>query len=179
MNDIIQGTSFLCGDNVTAYQIIAQNRWNLGLNPEELGKWAMEGVCPQVLNVEGGFRSLHYDIVVGGQDFGGGGKSIEHPIAALQGAGVRLLIADSFSRYSFRNAINRGLPAVLCPGISALVHTGDMLQVELTTGKICNLSTGREIQGTPLPGLVLQFVEYGGMLAYYRRRKQRQETSDE
>ena len=75
MNDNIQGKTFVCGDNVTAYQIIAQNRWALGLNPEELGKWAMEGACPQVLNVEGGFRELHYDIVVGGRDFGGGGKS--------------------------------------------------------------------------------------------------------
>lgn len=172
MNGNIQGKTFVCGDNVTAYQIIAQNRWALGLNPEELGKWAMEGACPQVLNVEGGFRELHYDIVVGGRDFGGGGKSIEHPIAALQGAGVRLLIADSFSRYSFRNAINRGLPAILCPGISAVVHTGDVLQAELTTGKIRNLTTGQEIQGAPLPGLVLQFVECGGMLAYYRRLRQ-------
>ena len=171
MNRTIQGRVFLCGDNVTAYQIIAQNRWALGLNEQELGKWAMEGACPEVLNVENGFRDKGCSIVVGGEDFGGGGKSIEHPIAALQGAGVQLLIADSFSRYSFRNAINRGLPAILCPGVTKLVHTGDVLQVELTTGKIQNLTTGAEIQGAPLSDLVLEFVDSGGMLAYYRKQR--------
>lgn len=168
MKRTIKGTVYLCGDNVTAYQIIAQNRWALGLKPEELGKWAMEGVCPEVLNVENGFKDQGYSIVIGGEDFGGGGKSIEHPIAALQGAGVELLIADSFSRYSFRNAINRGLPAILCPGITKIVHTGDVIEADLITGKIHNCTTGEDIQGAPLPDLVLEFVECGGMLAYYR-----------
>lgn len=172
MKRIIQGCAYLCGDNVTAYQIIAQNRWALGLNPEELGKWAMEGACPEVLNVENGFKSKGCSIVVGGEDFGGGGKSIEHPIAALQGAGVELLIADSFSRYSFRNAINRGLPAILCPGITKIVHTGDIIQADLVTGKIRNCTSGEEIQGAPLSDLVLEFVESGGMLAYYRKQNQ-------
>lgn len=168
MNDKIRGKAFCCGDNITAYQIIAQNRWNLGLNEAELGKWAMEGACPEVLNVENGFRDKGCSIVVAGEDFGGGGKSIEHPIAALQGAGVKLLLADSFSRYSFRNAINRGLPAIPCPGISRIVNTGDELEAELRTGRIRNLTTGAEIQGTPLPDFVLAFAESGGMLAYYR-----------
>lgn len=170
MNRIIQGSVCLCGDNVTAYQIIAQNRWSLGLNAEELGKWAMEGVCTEVLNVENGFKDKGYSIVVGGEDFGGGGKSIEHPIAALQGAGIKLLIADSFSRYSFRNAINRGLPAILCPGITGIVHDGDILEADLTTGRIRNCTNGEEIQGAPLSDLVLEFVESGGMLAYYRNK---------
>ena len=168
MKRTIKGSAYVCGDNVTAYQIIAQNRWALGLNEAELGKWAMEGACPQVLNVENGFKDKGCSIVVGGEDFGGGGKSIEHPIAALQGAGVELLIADSFSRYSFRNAINRGLPAILCPGITRLAHTGDELEADLITGMIRNCTTGEEIQGAPLSDLVLEFVERFGMLAYYR-----------
>lgn len=172
MKRTIRGSVYLCGDNVTAYQIIAQNRWALGLNAEELGKWAMEGACPEVLNVENGFKDKGYSIVVGGEDFGGGGKSIEHPIAALQGAGVQLLIADSFSRYSFRNAINRGLPAVLCPGITKILRTGDVIEADLITGKIRNCTTGEEIQGAPLSDLVLEFMESGGMLAYYRSKNQ-------
>lgn len=171
MESVIQGSTFCCGDNITAYQIIAQNRWALGLDEAELGKWAMEGACPNIRDVENGFKSKGYSIVVAGEDFGGGGKSIEHPIAALQGAGIRLLIADSFSRYSFRNAINRGLPAILCPGISKVVKTGDALEVDLLSGKILNLSTEIEIQGAPLSDLVLQFVECGGMLAYYRKNR--------
>lgn len=172
MKRTIRGSVWRCGDNVTAYQIIAQNRWGLGLDAAELGKWAMEGACPEVLNVENGFKSKGHSIVVGGEDFGGGGKSIEHPIAALQGAGVELLIADSFSRYSFRNAINRGLPAILCPGITGIVRTGDEIEADLVTGRIRNCTTGAEIQGAPLSDLVLAFVECGGMLAYYRGREQ-------
>ncbi|MGN0983623.1 MAG: 3-isopropylmalate dehydratase [Gemmiger sp.] len=172
MKRVIRGKVYKCGDNVTAYQIIAQNRWALGLNAQELGKWAMEGACPEVCNVENGFRQKGCTIVAGGEDFGGGGKSIEHPIAALQGAGVELLIADSFSRYSFRNAINRGLPAILCPGITDIVHTGDELEADLITGRIRNCTTGAEIQGAPLSDLVLEFVECGGMLAYYRGKEQ-------
>jgi len=170
MKDTIRGKVFCCGNNITAYQIIAQNRWNLGLNESELGKWAMEGACPEVLNVEYGFRDKGCSIIVAGEDFGGGGKSIEHPIAALQGAGIQLLLADSFSRYSFRNAINRGLPAISCPGISHFAKTGDELEAELKTGRIHNLTTGTEIQGVPLPDFVLAFAESGGMLAYYRNQ---------
>lgn len=171
MTDTIRGKVFLCGDAVTAYQIIAQKRWSLGLDEKELGKWAMEGVCPEIADIENGFRDKGYSIVAAGEDFGGGGKSIEHPIAALQGAGIRLILADSFSRYSFRNAINRGLPAIQCPGISKFVQSGDEIEAELKTGRIRNLNTGREIQGTPLPDFVLNFVESGGMLAYLREKE--------
>lgn len=171
MQQVITGKAFVCGDNVTAYQIIGRKRWDLGLNPEELGKWAMEGTCPEVLDVENGFKDMHYQIVVAGEDFGGGGKSIEHPIAALQGAGITLLIADSFSRYSFRNAINRGLPAILCPGITKIVRTGDDLEVDLITGDIVNKRTNEKIQGAQLPEFVLNFIEAGGMLNYYRNKQ--------
>jgi 3-isopropylmalate/(R)-2-methylmalate dehydratase small subunit len=168
MGRIIGGKACRCGDNVTAYQIIAQNRWAAGLDADELGRWAMEGACPQIANIENGFKNMSYSILVAGQDFGGGGKSIEHPIVALQGAGIRLLVADSFSRYSFRNAINLGLPAILCPGITAMVNTGDALEADLTTGVIKNCTTGAAIQGAPLSDLVFKFMDSGGMLAYYR-----------
>lgn len=168
MNDIIKGRAFVCGSNVTAYQIIAQKRWALGLDPDELGKWAMEGVCPEAADVENGFKNKGFRIVVGGEDFGGGGKSIEHPIAALQGAGISLLIADSFSRYSFRNAINRGLPAILCPGITELVRTGDELEVNPRTGVIRNCTTGETKMGAPLPEQIMEFIACGGMLACFR-----------
>lgn len=168
MQQTISGKAFVCGDNITAYQIIARNRWNLGLKSEELGKWTMEGAYPEIKDLENGFKNMDFQIIVAGEDFGGGGKSIEHPIVALQGAGIKLLIADSFSRYSFRNAINRGLPAILCPHISQIVHTGDEIEANLLSGAIRNKSSGAEIQGQPLPELVLKFVEAGGMLNYYR-----------
>jgi 3-isopropylmalate/(R)-2-methylmalate dehydratase small subunit len=156
---------------MTAYQIIARRRWTLNaLDPAELGKWAFEDALESIRDVPGGFRELGYDIVVAGHDFGGGGKSIEHPIVAMQGAGVKLVLAESFSRYNFRNAINRGLPAITCPGIGYFCQTGDRLQIDLLTGEIHNLTTGQKTQGTQLSDLILQFLEAGGMLNYYQQQ---------
>jgi 3-isopropylmalate/(R)-2-methylmalate dehydratase small subunit len=128
----------------TAYQIIGRKRWTLNaMDPAELGQWAFEDAIESIKDIPGGFQELGYDIVVAGHDFGGGGKSIEHPIVAMQGAGVKLVLAESFSRYNFRNAINRGLPAITCPGISGFCDTGDKLQVDLLNGEIKNLTTER------------------------------------
>jgi 3-isopropylmalate/(R)-2-methylmalate dehydratase small subunit len=176
---VITGTVWTCGDNVTAYQITPQRRWNLNaLDPVELGKWAFEDAAEQFKDVPGGFQALGCEIVVAGHDFGGGGKSIEHPIVAMQGAGVKLVLAESFSRYNFRNAINRGLPAIICPGISAAYRTGDRLQADLLTGEITNQVTGQVLQGTPLSDLILRFWEAGGMLSYYRQKLSAQKGSE-
>lgn len=172
MNHTITGTVWKCGDHVTAYQIIAKRRWTLNaLDPAELGQWAFEDALDSIRDIPDGFRKLGYDIVVAGYDFGGGGKSIEHPIVAMQGAGVRLVLAESFSRYNFRNAINRGLPAVTSPGIGEFCQTGDRLQVDLLSGEIKNLTTGKNTRGTPLSDLVLRFWEAGGILNFYRKQQ--------
>ena len=69
-----------------------------------------------------------YSFIIAGRNFGGGGKSIEHPIIAIKGAGVKAVIAESASRYFFRNAINNGLPILICEGITSNVRTGDDLE---------------------------------------------------
>lgn len=169
MNEIMTGTVWTCGDNVSTYQIIGKKRWTLtGVNQEELGKWAFESAVKDIENVPFGFRELGYTVIVAGHDFCGGGKSIEHPIAAMQGANVQLILAESFSRYGFRNAINRALPAITCPGISQVFKTGDQLEANLLTGEISNLSTGERISGIPLSDHVLKLISAGGLLKYYR-----------
>jgi 3-isopropylmalate/(R)-2-methylmalate dehydratase small subunit len=171
MQENITAKAFVCGDNITAYQIIAQKHWAVGLNPEQLGKWALEGACPAFREIPYAFRNLGFPVIVAGHDFGGGGKSIEHPVVALQGAGVKLMLAESFSRYCFRNAINLGLPAIVCPGVTKLANSGDELSVDLLTGRVSNLATGQSLQGSLLPERVLRFAQCGGMLAYYRKSK--------
>jgi 3-isopropylmalate/(R)-2-methylmalate dehydratase small subunit len=171
VDHLIAGTVWKCNDDITAYEIIAQRRWNLRvIDTEELGKWVFEDLYDGIRDKPCGFKELGYDIVVAGHNFGGGGKSIEHPVAAMQGAGVKLVLAESFSRYNFRNAINRGLPAMACPGISSMFQTGDKLTASLQTGNIKNISTGALIHGTPFPDLILQFLDAGGMLNYYCAR---------
>lgn len=167
MNKIMSGTVWTCGDNVSTYQIIAKKRWTLtGVDQEVLGKWAFEEVVEGIENVPFGFRELGYSVIVAGHDFCGGGKSIEHPIAAMQGANVQLILAESFSRYGFRNAINRALPVITCPGISQVFKTGDQLEANLSTGEIRNLSTGQRISGIPLPDHILKLISAGGLLKY-------------
>jgi 3-isopropylmalate/(R)-2-methylmalate dehydratase small subunit len=108
--------------------------------------------------------------VIAGQDFGGGGKSIEHPIVAMKGAGIGLIIAESFSRYTYRNSINLGLPAIKCEGITQAFKTGDEAAVNVLTGEIKNLTTGKTLRGCPLTDFVLGLVESGGLLEYYKKR---------
>lgn len=169
MDSIVKGRVWKTGDNISAYQIIAQKRWTMNaMDPAELGKWAFEGALPEVADVEYGFKQKGYDIVVAGEDFGGGGKSIEHPIVAMQGAGITLAVAESFSRYNFRNAINLGLPAITCPGICNMFSTGDEMRADLLTGEIENLTTGARIKGAPLSAYVLDLLRAGGVLNYYR-----------
>ena len=140
------------------------------MDPVEMSKWVFEGADPAVKDIPGGFKSKGYTIIVAGEDFGGGGKSIEHPIVAMQGAGIRLLLAESFSRYTFRNAINLGVPAIMCPGISGIFTTGDELEADLLTGEIVNKTSGVRIMGIPLSSFVLRLIESGGLLEFYRKK---------
>ena len=173
MDKIVQGVVWNGGDGVDAYKIIGKTRWTMDrLDPAELGKWVFEDADPSIKNVEWGFRKKGYDVVVAGLDFGGGGKSIEHPIVAMQGAGVKLVVADSVARYNFRNSINLGLPAIKCPGVSRIFKTGDKIQVNLLTGEIKNLTTGAVAKGTPLTDFVLDLMASGGLLAYTKKRLQ-------
>jgi len=173
LDHIVKGTVWTCGDRVDAYQIIGKNRWTLdSLDPAELGKWAFEGVDPAIKNVAWGFKNKEYDVVIAGKDFGGGGKSIEHPIVAMQGAGIKLVIAESFARYNFRNSINLGLPAVKCPGITRIFKTGDKVEANLLTGEIKNLTTGDTARGVPLTDFVLELIGAGGLLDYTKKKLQ-------
>lgn len=81
---------------------------------------------------------------------------------------MQLILAESFSRYGFRNAINRALPAITCPGIGKVFKTGDRLEANLLTGEISNLTTGGRISGIPLSDYILKLISAGGLLQYYR-----------
>ena len=169
---IIKGRAWVCGDYVDAYKIFPEKYWRGGaqiasLNPEEMGKHAMEGIDPAFAS---NAMAGKYSIIVGGRNFGGGGKSIEHPIFAIKGARVRVVIAESVSRYFFRNAINNGLPILICEGITAKLKTGDELEVNLSKGEILNVTSGVRLESAPLPESLLQILNMGGYIAYTKER---------
>lgn len=171
METRITGKAWVGGDNISTYDITPQRRWNLDkMDPEELGKWAMEDADPAFADKEGAFRDEGYSVVVAGACFGGGGKSIEHPIYALQGAGIKVVIADSFARFNFRNSVNNALPAFTCPGLKEITQTGDELTVDLLEGYVENHRTGVRTQLVPLTPFALELMEAGGLIPYTKAK---------
>lgn len=167
MNTVITGRSWTCGDKVTVYQVIPEEHWTMTkLDGEAMGNWVFENMEDGICGVEGGFKQLGFDIIVAGKDFGCGSKSVEHPMAALKGAGIKLIIAESVSRYSYRNALNLALPVVICPGITKIVNTGDILSVDLLNGKMVNCTTGEVATAMGLGDFAMEILTAGGLLKY-------------
>lgn len=170
MEHTIIGKCWVGTDSLTVYQVIPEKHWTMDrMDPEKMSDWVFETVEPGAENEPGYFKRLGYTVIIAGKDFGCGSKSVEHPMAALKGAGVKLVIADSFSRYSYRNAINLGLPVITCPGIRDIVHTGDTIEADTVNGKLKNLTTGQEITMTPLSDFARAIIEAGGSVAYAKQ----------
>ena len=93
-------------------------------------------------------------------------------MAALKAAGVKLIIAESTSRYSYRNAINLALPVLLCPGITEKVHLDDELSVDILEGNIKNLTTGEEPSATGLGPFAGKIISVGGMTEWIKQRRE-------
>lgn len=170
--NVLKGRAWVCGDYTDSFMILPQHYWDsaekiANLDPEELGKHAMKGL-DESFSQEA--RDGKYQFIVAGKNFGGGGKSIEHPIIAVKGAKIKAVLAESVSRYFFRNSINNALPILVCEGITQKVSTGDELEVNLKAGEIHNITTGEKLKTHPLPTIVLEIIEKGGYLNYTRER---------
>ena len=107
------------------------------------------------------------DIMVGGWNFGCG-SSREHAPIAIQASGVSCVIAASFARIFYRNAINIGFPILECPEASAAISAGDMVSVDTKTGVIIDETTGESFQAKPFPPFIEQIIEKGGLLSYLK-----------
>ena len=167
----ITGKAWVGGDDISTYDIIPQSRWNLdSLDPDELGKWAMEDADPDFHGKENALRNSGYTIIVAGKNFGGGGKSIEHPVIATKGAGIKVVLAESFARYNFRNSVNNGFPVVECKGIMEMVEKGDELTVDLAEGYVLNHRTGKRADLVPFSQYVFDVMEAGGLIEYTKKQ---------
>jgi 3-isopropylmalate/(R)-2-methylmalate dehydratase small subunit len=169
-NTIIKGKAWVGGDNITAYDIIPMKRWTHDtMDPNVLGKWALEDADPNFKNKEWALRDSGATIIVAGCNFGGGGKSIEHPIFAVIGAGIQVVLADSFARYNFRNSVNNALPVIVCEGLKDMIRNGDELTVDMVNGFVEIIRTGEHKELVPLTPFVLEIMESGGLLAYTKK----------
>jgi 3-isopropylmalate/(R)-2-methylmalate dehydratase small subunit len=108
-------------------------------------------------------------MIVGGENFGCG-SSREHAPVAIKAAGLACVIAASFARIFFRNSINTGLPALVCPEAAGDIRDGDELSVDLAAGRIDNVTQGRSYEAEPFPDFLRQIIDAGGLVPYTRRR---------
>ncbi|ADG13737.1 Isopropylmalate/citramalate isomerase small subunit [Methanocaldococcus infernus] len=160
----IKGRVWKFGDNVDTDAILPA-RYLIYTEPEELAKYAMTGIDEEFPK-----KAKKGDIIVAGKNFGCG-SSREHAPIGLKALGISAVIAESFARIFYRNAINIGLPLIECKDISKKVDEGDILEVNLKTGEIKNLTKGETYQGTKLPEFMMEILEAGGLMEYLVKKR--------
>ena len=149
------------GDNVDTDVIIPARYLNTS-DRAELARHCMEDLDPTFAG-----RVQQGNILAAGQNFGCG-SSREHAPIAIQASGISLVIAKSFARIFYRNAINIGLAIVECPAAVDAVREGDCVEADLGQGIIRNLTTGAEYQTEPFPPFIQTIIEHGGLMQAVR-----------
>ena len=159
----IKGRVYKFGDDIDTDQIIPARYLNTS-DPKELAAHCMEDADPTFAGrVEPG------DVIVAGKNFGCG-SSREHAPIAIKAAGVSCIIASTFARIFYRNAVNIGLPILECPQAVEALKEGDQVEVDLVKGVIKNLSSGEEYHAAPFPPFMQGIIEQGGLINYVRER---------
>lgn len=159
----LKGKAFKYGAHVDTDAIIPARHLNLH-EPADLAKHCMEDIdAGFVDSVKSG------DIIVAEENFGCG-SSREHAPVAIKASGISCVIARSFARIFFRNAINIGLPLLECAGAADDIRAGDTVEVDLATGTITNLSSGRSFTSKAYPEFMMQIVQAGGLVEQTRKK---------
>jgi 3-isopropylmalate/(R)-2-methylmalate dehydratase small subunit len=159
---VIQGKVIKFGNNIDT-DVILPGPYLVHTDPYELAKHAMEG-----LDKEFPQKASKGVIVVGAKNFGCGSSREQAPIA-LKYSGVKCVLAESFARIFYRNAITIGLPVLVCKDVSTKVNDGDELTVNLQTGNVENLTNGAKLQATKLPEFIMGILNDGGLIQHLKR----------
>lgn len=158
----VSGEAVVFGDDVNT-DVIIPSKHLTSLDPFEMAKHAMEGLNPDFAKkAESGV------VIVAGKNFGCGSSREQAPIA-LKFAGVKCIVAESFARIFYRNAINIGLPVLESQGISKAVDEGDVLTVSLEEGKITNQTKHRVLHASRLPDFILAIIRDGGLIEHLKK----------
>ncbi|MCL1972104.1 MAG: 3-isopropylmalate dehydratase small subunit [Endomicrobia bacterium] len=158
---ILKGTVHKYGSNVNTDEIIPARYLNT-TDPEILAKYCMEDIDKDFVK-----RVKKGDIIVAENNFGCG-SSREHAPIAIKAAGVSAVIANSFARIFFRNAINIGLPILESPEAVKAIKNGDTIEINLNKGIIKNLTKKEEYKAQPFPEFMQKIIKAGGLLGYIK-----------
>jgi len=168
-NTIMRGKAWVAKTYVMSYDMVIQRFWTSPIDKAENAKWIMAGI-DEKFNKENGFIDEDYTFIVAGHNFAGGGKSIEHCITGLMGAGIKAVFATSFARLQFRNAINYGMPFVTARDMNLSCETDDILEYHVETGAIYNITKGTSFQSVPVAPFVAEVAEAGGLMGFIRNK---------
>ena len=181
MNKTLKGKAYVLGDNIDTDQIIPAKHLVYSLSDEDeskkYGHFALSGAPPKEAGLPNGnipfisgdnYKS-EYSVIIGGSNFGCG-SSREHAPFALQKAGVKIVVAESYARIFYRNSVDGGfvVPFESVEKLSDKICTGDELEIDFETNNLINISDGKKYELNPL-GDVYPIVEAGGLFAYARQ----------
>lgn len=158
-----EGKVFKFGDNVDT-DVIIPARYLNSSDPKELALHCMEDIDKEFVNkVSAG------DIIVAEKNFGCG-SSREHAPIAIKAAGVSCVIAETFARIFYRNAINIGLPIIECKEAALEIKAGDEVEVNFDTGVITDKTTGKSFQGQAFPPFMQKIIDCEGLVDYINQK---------
>jgi len=158
-----KGQVFKYGDNVDT-DVIIPARYLNDSRPEALAAHCMEDIdatFPQ--------RVKPGDIIVAEKNFGCG-SSREHAPIAIKASGISCVVAETFARIFYRNAINIGLPILECPQAAAAIKAGEEIEIDFTSGTISNLSTGEKFEAAPFPQFMQELMAAGGLVERTKKK---------
>ena len=158
----ITGSVIKYGDNIDTDVIIPARYLNTS-NPADIAKHCMEDLDKTFVS-----RVKKGDIMVGGKNFGCG-SSREHAPIAIKASGISCIIAETFARIFYRNAINIGLPILECPEAAKDIDEGDRVEVDFTEGRIINLTKNKEYKAIPFPDFMQEIMKADGLIGFIKK----------
>ena len=161
--NILRGRAWVFGDDVDT-DLIYHNKYLAITDPKEMAQYSFE-YYPGKENFAK--EAKPGDFVVAGHNFGCG-SSREHAVYCLKELGIPVILAESYARIYYRNAVNNGYPVLVVPEITKKVKDGDELEVNLDTGEIKNLTTGEAMHGDAVTDLEKEIMAYGGLIPYLK-----------
>jgi 3-isopropylmalate/(R)-2-methylmalate dehydratase small subunit len=160
----IRGRVYKFGDDINTDVIYPGKYLSVTTDRQETARHCFEAVYPEFLK-----DARAGDIIVAGRNFGCG-SSREQAASCLKYFGISAVVAESFARIFYRNAINLGLPAIVAPGVTEMLEHGDTVEVDLAKGNIRNERTGKNIPSTQLPPFIMEVINEGGLINHLQKR---------
>ena len=162
-DSVLKGKAIKLSDNISTDDIIPGRFAHLRSNLPELAKHVLEETVPEFAS-----RVKSGDFLVAGKNFGLG-SSREHASVVIKMSGASAILAESVARIFFRNAINEGLPVLLCD--TEKIGDGDELEIDLTSGMVANLTSGITLNCSKMPPIMSAILEEGGLIPYIKKHK--------